>query len=322
MKLTDKEVSDLIKASDLNGKDNFFIFSSMPDKRDIEDHAASFYGRSLVLSARKTFFNNGEKVIYADIKAAADDDFGEFLVRENIEEILLPFYECADVHEYGFRASYALLAEVRAATEKRFHLTGYSLNAPEDEDVFSLFGTKSCIFAGIKKESVYKGIKTESPRSRFYYTAAECEKSPLKKTAVMFSTRSLTEEFSLFLYKRRTPFALIHGGMEEAKQREELNSFISGERNVLLTTKFIIPSYSLIKADALIYCGLPYSASHLNRCGSLSKQNTVKCVFCEEDISLTQNLIRSFAEELGMDDPKYIEKRNKMFFDFLNILEY
>lgn len=322
MKLTDKEVIDLIKASALNDTDNYFALGTMPGRDEIEKHAKMFNGRTLVLTPGRPFNRMSETVIYADIGVSSHENFSDFLVSERITEILLPFYECADVNEYGYKASYLNIAEIRASIEKRVHITGISPNTAENEKIFSLLGSDKFIQVGTKNDTLFTGIKTVSDKSKYHYTASECEKSPFRKTVVMFSTRRQAEEFSLFLYKRRTPFTMLHGGVDKIRSKDALRSFLTGEVNILLTTKFIIPSYTLIYADKLIYCGLPYSLSHARRCLSLAKNRKMDCIFSEEDILLTEKLISSFAKELDINTPDYIETRNKMFFDFLNEMQY
>lgn len=322
MKLTDKEVTDLIKASALNDADNYFTFGAMPSRTDINNYSSVFNGKTLVLTSEIPFNKMSEKVIYSDIRSVLHESFSEFLVSEDINEILLPFYECADKLEYGYRASYANIAEIRASTEKHFHITGFSTNVITDEKILSLFGSEKYIVAGIESNTSFSGIKTSSEKSKYHYTAAECEKSPFNRSIVLFSTRRQAEDFSMFLYRRRTPFALIHGGLDKTKRKEALKSFSEGKVNILLATKFIIPSYTMINADKLIYCGLPYSFSHARRCLSLSKNGRMDCIFSEEDIILTEKLIFSFAKELETDNPDYIENRTKLFFDFLNLLQY
>ncbi|MCH5198700.1 MAG: hypothetical protein J1E34_07315 [Oscillospiraceae bacterium] len=322
MKLTDKEVSDLIKASALNNSDIYFTLSKMPSGDEIKEFSRELDCKILVLTPRNSFTKTSETVIYSDIGAALNENFTDFLISENISEILLPFYECADSLEYGYRAAYANIAEIRASTGKQFHITGISPNITTGEKIFSLLGSDKYIQAGIENETVFKGIKTASDKSKYHYTAAECEKSPFDKSIVLFSTRRQAEEFSLFMYKRRTPFTIVHGGIDKIKINEALKSFLSGEVNILLATKFIIPAYSLLCSDKLIYCGLPYSRSHALRCLSLSKNGKMDCIFSEDDVILTEKLILSFSKELGTYEPDYIKNRNNMFNDFLDQLQY
>ncbi|MBQ7638211.1 MAG: hypothetical protein IJS90_04860 [Clostridia bacterium] len=322
MELTHPDVIAFIKACSAEGSDSFIITNKMPGPDDVRRFASFLDGRTLVLTGRRTPERTCENVIYADVGEAADEAFAERLKKDRVTEILLPFYECADVLEYGYRTSYSFLGDLRASSDLRFHITGVSPNETADDGVYSLLGSKKFIVAGQKIESVFTGVKASDDEEKCGIVLSQCVKSPFMKTIVLFSTRRQADEFSLKLYKRGVKCAVAHGGTAKEQAKLSLESFLSGETSILLSTKYLIPSCGVIKADRLIYCGLPYGVSHAKRCICLSKSGRMDVVFCEDDIALAQSLTASYAEALGIDDPGFTEKRKSMLDEFLNALQY
>lgn len=334
MNLYDQDFVNLISTASDDGRDLFFITSSRFSAADGKVLSEKLAKKLLVLLpgpfyptvpvpgvqyVNKTadlynFCNAG--VVLADIRLLGDDEFTAFISQNGFSELLLPFAECASPYEYGYRLSYEQIGELRACGAV-FHITALLSKDADETILASVFGSQRYIISGKEENLTCTALKVHSDGGKYRYTAAECEKNPFQRTVVLFLTRRQAEEYATFLYRRNTPFSLLHGGREYDKNLSALHAFQSGEVNVLIATKHVLSSAPFIDADKLIFCGLPLSEAAARRLTALGKIDDLFCVYSERDIELVYKLLPGYKESMMIEEEDFVSKKTEDFHAFL-----
>ena len=256
--------------------------------------------------------DESKNLFFMDVRVLFNDDAPEFFHTTGCTNIVLPFYECADPAEYGYKMAYGCISDIRASLPRAIHITGISRGDHLSPAVFEALGTVDYILAGEEYNDTVSAYRAVSREAAMYSVADQCEKYPLKKIIVECTTRSYAESLNAFLFRRNTRSVLFHGGRTKEQNSSALDAFTGGYSNILIATKSLIPSYPFVCADKVLYFGLPYSVSHAYRCASLGSDGRLTCICSEEDIQLNKRLILSFQNALGINDPDYAKTRNNM----------
>ncbi|MBR5411338.1 MAG: hypothetical protein IK104_11770 [Clostridia bacterium] len=260
--------------------------------------------------------NDCRAVWFCDVRILNEEGFPFFLKKHGISEFILPFSDCAIEGEYGYRRSYECLSSLRA-DGVRFHVTALTDRAPDQEQMRRLFGSNACTFFSDNKPVLVSTEKMDDEETQFSVLATICEKFVFHTTAILFQTRLQAEHFANYLRKRFTPFSLVHGGLDQKQNLKAVSDFVNGESNVLLATKHILGAAPFLSADQLVFCGLPYSETHLRRILSICKTNEALCEYTDEDVERIRKLIYATPEELTYDREAVVFDRASAFEDFL-----
>ena len=337
MKLTDAAVAELAETCRMQKTDLFLRTDEMPRRADLEKYAAVVGRRVLVPlpgaaipveNAPCTVLNTPEDLkqplagnaVFADIRLLSDEGFAAYLHENAVDEAVIPFYELADRAEYGSREAYGNIASLRASLPYFLQVTGLSPCDRLSDAVFEALGTEDFLQAGTKPAQRIYGFRAASERAKLYAAAAECEKTPLKRTVVQCATRRQAEELQAFLYRRGAPCGLFHGGRGRAENGAALAAFTGGKCNLLAATKALLPAYPFFSADKVLFCGLPYSVSHALRCLSLANSKEILCVYCDKDVSLPERLSRGYYETLQLEDEAFLARRADMLRDLMDTM--
>ena len=334
MMFGDSDYISLIDSFAIQNKDLFLMLQRMPELRELQALAEGLRRRVLVLLPG-TLYPCGQtgavleaagarlpegNLILGDVRLMNDPAFPDLIAYGNIREILLPFYECADVTEYGYKFAYAQLAETRASLPFYVHVTGVSTGEYARDEITAALGAKLFVSTGLPADYRLRGAKTESEEQSLDVTVRQCEKSPYKRRIVLCPTRTRAEKLQAGFTRRGTKCGLMHGGRTREENALALKKYISGEIPLLAATKSLIPSYLFLRADTLYCCGLPCSLSHAARCASLSANGELICIWSDGDTDLLRAQSTDFMEALQIADPAFLRTREAQVQEVLKTL--
>ncbi len=262
--------------------------------------------------------DTGNESVY-DIRRLGDEDFRKSLAENGVKRLIVLFSECADKSEYGYREAYGWIGEMRAEISHFIQVVAFFSPSSDSFGVCGkLFGSTDTICIGEKALPEADVFCTVSPKAKFYQTALIAEKYAFKKTAVYFNSREEAHSFSRFLEKRGTHCVIADGSVSSAQLRESALKFASGEVNILVATKSYIPAAYFYSPEKVVFCGVPFSASHLWRCAFSLKHEIPFVVYCEDDIKRNEKIIASFSEKLS--DGEISQLRNSRLKDMVKML--
>ena len=334
MKITSEEIINLIRTSAPLKTDVFLELRNMPRAADFTAFAKALKARVLVLLPGRVYAPQSPDAVlhvsadtyhaaqtgYMDIRELMNDDAAEWIRRMRFTELVLPFYECADITEYGYKTAYMAVSDLRAALPFPVHITAVSRGDHLGPRVFEPLGTTDYVLAGVDVSNRIAGCRASDERDALYLTADQCAKYPLKTVIVQCTTRAGAETLHAFLQRRNVNAALFHGGITPERNDRALADFTGGRTNLLISTKSLISSYPFVQADKVVYYGLPYSLSHAMRCASLSADGRLTCIWCGADIDRSRTLTASFLQTLGMNDAQIAAEKEDMLRRFLTQL--
>ena len=327
MKLTDKEVTGLIRTCAADARDLFFALRTPPALDEIAFLASALGSRVLTLlpgtvypcgETQFTVLNAPEDLasppvsdaLFADIRLLCDPAFAAYIQKYRLRFLLLPFYETALPAEYGSKFSYRQIAELRASLPFPLCVIGISARDRMEHAAEEAFGTRIYYVVGEPETRRLYGVKTESDVDKFFMTALQCEKTRIKTHILLCATRTGAQRLQAFLKSWGVVAELFHGGRDKAENAAALEAFCKGETQILIATKSLLPSYPFLKADKLYYFGLPYSVAHADRCASLSKTGELTCFWCDNDAETLRRLTEDYAKALHITDTAFFKKRN------------
>ena len=234
--------------------------------------------------------------VAADVRLLGDAGFRQWCADARFSHILVPFAELADPTEYGARRAYGWIGEFRAELPRELRVTALFSQPLADYCPFlTRFASPGCtVLDASVPPSVY-AYETANVRKKYEYTLYLAEKRAMRRVAVFFTNRREAEEFLRFLRSRGKRGLLFNGAMRLEEQKAALDAFQRGE-GLLLATKSALPCALFYRADAVVFCGAPYSAAFLARCASFSAEGELECCFCPQDFTTDVNIIRYFAE--------------------------
>lgn len=245
-------------------------------------------------------FPHKEHPSFYDIRSLGDEVFRRSLTENNVKRIIVLFAECADKAEYGYREAYGWIGEMRAEITDFIQVVAFLSPSFDSVEVCArLFGCSDPICIGEKTIQEAAVLCTASPKSKFYQTALLAEKYAFKKTAVYFNSREEARSFSRFLEGRGTRCVYADGSLSAEELKTCMLKFSGGEVNILVATKACIPCAYFYPSEKVIFCGVPFSPSHLARCAAFLKDEKPFVVYCEDDIKRNKKIIASFSEKLS-----------------------
>ncbi len=248
--------------------------------------------------------------LVSDIRFLNNPLFKEYLSLCGFRRFVLIFAECADSGEYGYRKSCFNLSEIKSESESFIQLVAFFSPVKSELDSFThFFGCENAVYAGQITETDIRVTEAPSQSAKFFRIASEAEKYAGKKVCIFFNSRSEARDFAVFLNNRGTPRAVIDGSVSYEDRKRILGEFERGEFQILLATKSIITETPFMKADKCLFCGVPFSESHLSRCSGLVKDGFVHIIFCKDDFVRNSRIIGSFSQITG--DSSAYEKRMK-----------
>ena len=256
-------------------------------------------------------------VWFCDVRLLGNESFPGFLQTHAIREILLPFSDCAIEGEYGYRRSYENLSSLRA-DGVRFHLTLFTDEAPDAEMLREKFGCEEVISFSPGEAVSLQTEKLADEAEQFSVLTSICEKYVWQRTAIFFTTRRQAERFAAGLRARFTPFSLVHGGLSGSQNMDALRRYDRGDTNVLLASKTLLCAAPFVRADKLLFCGLPYSESHAKRLCAIGNEAELICMYTDEDVALNRKLIDNTPAEMTYDHTGTILDRSAAFEHFLH----
>lgn len=231
-----------------------------------------------------------------DVSMLENDSFRKYLTSAPFE-IIIPFAECADISEYGHYSSYAWLGEIRAESAYDIHITAIvSPGFGNIEELSVLFACRDAVIVNIGKYPDCSAFKCNNKKQIYSMLKNECTKAVGRKIAILFTTRREADEFKRVLDRYSIGYVSIFGNNFPC-DRNELDALKNiTQHKILIGTKSSLLLSAFIKYDKVIYCGMPYSISHLVRCGRFSSDNKIDIYFTEEDIKTNIKIIHSVAE--------------------------
>ncbi len=329
MRLCDDAVLELIDACELNGTDLFLCLGRIPAAEELKKAYLASGGRTLTLfpgpfygfpaiTEPQALLSPAAEPAAADIRLLSHEGFSEALAKSGVRRLLLPFYECADVCEYGYRFSYQYISSLRASLPFSLHVTGVSIGEYVNERIFEALGTGKYLVAGQETKSGVYTLRTDGERETKRLLAERCEKQPYTPTVILCPTRTAAEDLHASLLRRRFSCGLVHGGRTPEQNGAAISAFAEGKIFLLCATKAMLPSAPFLTAAQVFYFGLPYSLPHAYRCASLSRENEITCVYSREDIALLHRLNVGYAQMLGDGETPVLTRRETMLSELLN----
>ena len=255
-------------------------------------------------------------VWFCDVRLLGDESFPGFLQTHTIREILLPFSDCAVEGEYGYRRSYENLSSLRA-DGIRFHLTLFTDETPDAEMLRAKFGCGEVLSFTPGDAVSIQTEKLAGEAEQLAVLTSICEKYVWQRTAIFFTTRRQADRFAAGLRARFTPFSLVHGGLSHSQNMDALRRFDRGDTNVLLASKTLLCAAPFVRADKLLFCGLPYSESHARRLCAIGDKAELLCIYTDDDVALNRKLINNTPAEMTYDHAGTILDRSAAFEHFL-----
>ncbi len=260
------------------------------------------------------------QLLIADIRFMNEPLFRQFLAEKGYRRFVIPFCECADSGEYGYRESFFRIGEFKSECDEFCQLVAFfSPVKSELTDYLYFFGCENAVFAGYEEDTDIRVFEASSPYSKFYQTAYEAEKYAYKKVCIYFNSRSEEADFSLFLSKRGTEHFCIDGSKSPAEKNSILYKYFNSDCCILLATKSFIPESLFLKCDKCIICGMPFSFSHLSRCSLITPDREVSVIYCKDDFIRNRKIAQSFSSKIR--DTSVYEKRLKSLLEIKNLLE-
>ena len=336
MKLTSNEIINLIRTCTSLKTDVFLQLRPMPRAADFAAFAKALATRVLVLLPGAAYAPQNLNAVlhvsdapdaadppdiaYMDIRELLKDSAAEWVGRMRFTECVLPFYECADITEYGYKTAYIAVSDLRSALPFPLHITAVSMGDHLGPRVFEPLGTTDYILAGEETRPEIAGCHASDERAALYLTADQCAKYPLKTVIVQCTTRASAEALHAFLCRRNVRAALFHGGRTAEQNAQAVADLTVGRTQLLIATKSLIPSYPFLQADKVFYYGLPYSLPHAMRCAALAADGRLTCIWCGADIDRSRALTTSFLQTLGLNDPQIAAIKEKMLQEALKQL--
>lgn len=343
MDIFSKEIGELARALDGEKTDLYLAADIMPDHKALVNtfcekkvNNAVFLPGPFTSAEGEVCFGMNDPVphdlrftgaghtVFADIRLLGDEEFRAFLLKNGFFRFILPFAECADEAEYGFRRSYAWIGEMRGETEQPVRVTALFSAGVKDLGRFrERFGSTDVLageesrLPGITAVLTENGTGLRLGDPRYAAILQRAERSAFRQSAVFFSTRREAREFIRCASFSRVPAALVTGETDPAERKDILNGFSECRVRVLAATKTLIPSSLFFRADDVYYCGLPYSFPHASRTAAFSREGIVKCFYSENDHRQTLRLIASGTEAvLGGGSDIVTERRIIEFLRF------
>lgn len=259
-------------------------------------------------------------LLIADVRFLNESAFREFLISKRYRRFVIPFCECADSGEYGYRESFFRIGELKAECDEFCQIVAFfSPVKSELEDYLYFFGCENAVFAGSEEDIDFRLFEAASSYSKFYQTAFEAEKYAYKKVCIYFNSRSEEADFASFLTKRGTDHFCIDGSKSSEEKNDILHKYFNGDCCILLATKSFISESLFIKCDKCILCGIPFSLSHLSRCSLITPDRKVSIIYSKDDFDRNSKIVQSFSLKVG--DSSVYEKRQKSLLEIKNILE-
>ncbi|MBQ6898946.1 MAG: hypothetical protein IJN70_08185 [Clostridia bacterium] len=245
-------------------------------------------------------FPCNESSSFYDIRRLGDEAFRRELSENNVKRLIVLFAECADKAEYGYREAFGWIGEMRAEVTHFIQVVAFFSPASDSFGVCrELFGSGDVICIGEKELPEADAFCTASPKAKFYQTALLAEKYAFKKSAVYFNSREEARSFACFLQNRGTRCAYADGSLSHEELRENVKKFAEGNVNILVATKAAIPVLYFRPPEKAVFCGVPFSLSHLSRCAAFLENEKPFVIYCEEDIKRNKKIIASFSEKLS-----------------------
>lgn len=328
----DDRIKKVIAAAFSERQDVFLrISSDFPDKISYDDIPCVYLFPGAFSSVDGNIFTDGRKAlscmpeeitcfpIFADVRFLKNVNFRNLLRKMNVRRIVIPFAECALEGEYIYRESFSLVGEFRDETEYFCQVVAFLPPCNVDAKELMLpFGCENVICAGENEILPINPYATGSPLTKFYHTAAEAEKYAYKKVLICFNSRGEAKEFAAFLNKRGTPFRYIDGETDVYAKRNILDDFFISDISIILSTRTVIPETLFFRFDKCIFCGVPFTFSHIFRCAYSSCEKEVLTVFCEEDFVRNAKISRSLAHITGNEE--IYDKRHKSLLEIQKLL--
>ena len=265
-------------------------------------------------------FPRGVSVVYADVRLAAEPRFAAALKAAGTAALLLPYADCADPAEPGYKTSYTAILDLRDACA-RPGVAALFYGVPRARLLDAYFDPACTVALNAGCGAAAESLRAESEQSRIRYLEAQCLRRPGERTAVLFPTR---RHAALFAARFPAGGAVaVHGGNPYEENLKRLRAFTRGRVPVLCATKHVFPSLPFLAADSVYYAGLPFSVPFLKSCGALSSGGPCLCVYTAEDAALNARLAASAAETLGFDRRAFAVARARKLSEslaFLNVI--
>ena len=275
----------------------------------LPEDACFFYEQGR--GGRRFDFPAAPFVCWADIRLAGNEAFQDAMLRADIFEWILPFADCADPAEHGYRQSYAQLAELRAQSRRFTGITALFNDAPEEARYQRLFGGAPYITVGLPGTPKLRAVPAGNDAERQRLLLRSCLLRHEKPAVVFFPTRRQAEEFVRFAAPH-CPSAVVHGGRTRKENAEALDRFRAGALTLLAATKHLLPSAPFIAAGQVFYAGLPFSPALIGRCAALLPPGeTPVCVTTHGDLSLNARLSETCAAALALPKTPFSERRKE-----------
>lgn len=330
----DTLIKNLITQAYPAGKDVFF--AGVPDDiRNVFDDnvktlfllpgAFSLCGEDGFTDVRNypTAFNipEGLRTLFADVRFMADENFRCALTKSGFSRIAVMFSECADVSQYGYRQSFAWIGEYRGEREDFVQLAAFVSPFYKSVEKSGAYfgGGEAFIVADDDETPAFSVNKTDSEKSKLATAAALCEKYAFDRTVVYFNSRQEAAAFRRLLERRHTDCLYLDGAVSAIERRAVLTEFMLARTNILVATKAYIPSSFFCPPERVIFCGVPFSVSHLYRCASACKKHPPAVIYCDDDIRRNEKIIASLSEVFS--DSKIQEKRLDCLENIVNLLK-
>ncbi len=286
-----------------------FFFPGEDDFSDVKCTPASFD----ILKCLHT--------VFADIRFMADEAFRRALTVNGFSRIALLFPECADIEQYGYRQSYSWVGEYRAERKDFVQIAGFMSPYYKDTEMLgAYFGGHEAFIVGDDTEGLsFSSFEAVSPTAKLYAAAASAEKYAFDRTVIYFNSRQEAGCFRRLLSARGTDSLYFDGALTKAERDNTLAEFMLGDKNLLVATKSYIPSSFFCPPERVIFCGVPFSSSHLYRASCACTRHEPTVIYCEDDFVRNEKIISSFSDALG--NMEISEKRLKGLNDIKNLLK-
>ncbi len=256
----------------------------------------------------------------ADVRYMSDEGFRNMLTRSGCTRIVIPFAECADSGEYGYREAYSWVGEYKAETTGFCQTVAFISSSYDGAETLARsFDCTNVIKVGKNTFVEPRIYKVQSPVARFFAAASEAEKYPFEKICIFFNSRLEARQFGSFLYKRRTPYFLLDGSVTTDERRRIFRSISADGKGIVLATKSLLPDAVYYGFSKCIFIGVPYSFSHLERCAFAARGARPLIIYCDSDYERNGKILLSFAELTG--DKNIYTKRQQSLFEIKNYLE-
>ncbi|MBR3766837.1 MAG: hypothetical protein IKL10_01185 [Clostridia bacterium] len=285
----------------------------------------SFYGgkdfpfSDYLKGATFTDYLTSNDNIVSDIRFMGEASFREYLHKNKFKRLIVLFAECADTGEYGYREALRWIGEFRAENDSFCQVVAFFSPVETDFEYYlTAFSCREVIFAGENTLPDIKVFEAVSPAAKFYYTASVAEKYAYKKVCVYFNSRTEASDFGRFLMKRGTSYLYFDGSLAVDEKKKVLNEYIEGKVSILIATKAFITETLFFYSDICIFCGVPFSLSHLYRSSLAAENSRLHIIFCEEDIERNEKISRSFAAVTNLQE--VYEKRQNRLFDIKKLI--